>query len=77
MIKAKDWLDYICTIWDVYEFEAGTGRHQIDTFEYLGMMTYYPKRNKVHIHKFNRWISNGANWMIRKCIIIESEFSPI
>ena len=44
------------------------GQHYIFEYPPYGKMTFYPKANKLHIHRSNKWIKPGLNWIINKII---------
>lgn len=44
---------------------TATDNGYLFTDKALGNITFYPKANKIHIHKDNRWLSNGLIWLIK------------
>lgn len=38
------------------------------TNKYYGRISFYPKSNKIHIHKYNKWVDNGLRWIVSRRI---------
>jgi len=45
-------------------FEEQNGRY-IFQIENKGIIDFYPKANKIHIRKTNKWIQPGLKWIIK------------
>lgn len=61
----RDFLPLLRKLWIV---EENTDYCRLDTQTH-GTIIIYPKANKVHIHKGNRWISRGAMGWITKNLL--------
>lgn len=49
------------------------GNYYMLITEEHGKMSFYPKANKIHIHKTNTWIKPGVHWIIKN--LLKNEFN--
>lgn len=51
------------------EVKAGNNENYIINIKNeIGKLTYYPKSNKLLIHKENKWLNDGLKWIIKNLI---------
>lgn len=50
---------------DKYDVEEVSYEQYRFKDEKFGVMDFYPKANKVHIHKENKWKDMGLKWIIK------------
>lgn len=49
---------------DVTSYSKFTGRYEL-SIKSFGKVNFYPKANKIQIHKTNDWIEPGTNWLMK------------
>lgn len=72
-MKRIDEVEHACCFLDVYIFDSSRGCFLMETFtEKYDDISFFPKKNKIHIHKTNTWIKSGRQWLKNLTHQIES-----
>lgn len=63
----ENWLEKIKNSENVLNFNTIADGYRL-TAKVYGMLSFYPKSNKVLIHSQNKWIKPGLQWLIKNLL---------